>query len=265
MRPKACNNYFPGVEEGVDAFLGMEARTKNDILCPTFDLRPSTWYLLDVDAAIVVEELVGEALWEAGEVRAVRDDKAGCAALHQREERALVEPVDDVLDRGELVATRKVLEDKGDEEEDGRQPAEAEFLLQGVGWKDVDMEVAAAVEEVVGPGGDLAQDGSEPWREPTDRGNRVELVLAGERGDGVDVDVVIRGDIVRQGRKLVLRQDEVHLALSGEATRHLDGDLGVAAHRTGRAQSECEDDEAVLHGSSLWTGCETIFEDEWSS
>ena len=79
-----------------------------------------------------LEELVGEALGEAGEVRAIGDDEARGAALHQREERALVEPVDDVFKGRELVAARKVLEDKGDEEEDGRQPAEAEFLLQSV-------------------------------------------------------------------------------------------------------------------------------------
>ena len=32
-----------------------------------------------------------------------------------------------------------------------------------------------------------------------------------------------------------------------EAMCHFDGDLRVAAHRAGRAQSERKDDEAVLH------------------
>ena len=36
-----------------------------------------------------------------------------------------------------------------------------------------------------------------------------------------------------------------------EATRHFDGDLGVAAHGSGRTQSEREDDETVLHFEEL--------------
>ena len=111
------------------------------------------------------------------------------------------------------------------------------------------MKVAATVEEVIGSGGDFLEDGSEPRCEPTNRGNRVEFVFSSECGDGVNVDVVVGRHVVCQCRQFVFGQDEVHLALSGEATRHFDSDLGVSAHRAGWTQSKCKDDETVLHSA----------------
>ena len=146
-RRQLLAHHLPDVEKIVNSLLRVQPAAEHHV---ARFRRRGRRELLDVDAAVVGEKAaVSETPRESLKIAFVCNDESGGAALHEDEERALVEPVDDVLERRKAVAAPQVFDDEGNEEEHRRNPAESEFALKLENRQHVAVEVAAVENDVI--------------------------------------------------------------------------------------------------------------------